>query len=121
MAKPSNLFDLRGQVFVLNVLSLRNPEAAERSMAVMKRLADATRRQIRISTSSHSSSIPCPAENLRDTLAKAAETHGMKLPQWWLGGNEPGTLHKFIKNELKASGLPQRDRTANGTSIPPSS
>jgi hypothetical protein len=27
----------------------------------------------------------------------------MKLPQWWLGGNEPDTLHKFIKNELKAT------------------
>jgi hypothetical protein len=49
---------------------------------------------------------PVPAEALRDTLAKAAETHGMKLPQWWMGGNEPGTLHKFIKNELKAAVYP---------------
>ena len=30
----------------------------------------------------------------------------MKLPQWWLGGNEPKTLHKFIKNELKATTYP---------------
>ena len=30
----------------------------------------------------------------------------MKLPQWWLGGNEPKTLHKFIKNELKTNIYP---------------
>jgi cytochrome oxidase Cu insertion factor (SCO1/SenC/PrrC family) len=100
-----NLFDLRGKVLVLNVLSLRDPEAAERSMAVMKRLST----QRAGDQDFHLVSLvidPTPAENLRDTLAKAAETHGLKLPQWWLGGNEPGTLHKFIKNELKASVYP---------------
>ena len=30
----------------------------------------------------------------------------MNLPQWWLGSNEPKTLHKFIKNELKANLYP---------------
>jgi cytochrome oxidase Cu insertion factor (SCO1/SenC/PrrC family) len=103
--KIVNLFDLRGKVLVLNVLSLRDPEAAERSMAVMKRLST----QRAGDQDFHLVSLvidPTPAENLRDTLAKAAETHGLKLPQWWLGGNEPGTLHKFIKNELKASVYP---------------
>lgn len=103
--KTADLFELRGGVFVLNVLSLRDPEAATRSMAVMKRLAEqrAGEKDFHLVTLVID---PLPADELRDTLAKAAETHGMKLPQWWLGGNEPGTLHKFIKNELKASVYP---------------
>lgn len=103
--KTADLFELRGGVFVLNVLSLRDPEAAARSMTVMKRLA----RQRAGEKNFHLVTLvidPVPAAELRDTLAKAAETHGMKLPQWWIGSNEPGTLHKFIKNELKASVFP---------------
>lgn len=103
--KTAELFDLRGGVFVLNVLSLRDPEAAARSMAVMKRLAEQR------ADENHFNLVtlvidPVPADQLRDTLAKAADDHGMKLPQWWIGSNEPGTLHKFIKNELKASVYP---------------
>ncbi len=103
--KTADLFDLRGGVFVLNVLSLRDPDAADRSMAVMKRLAEqrADEKDFHLVTLVID---PIPADALRDTLAKAAETHGMKLPQWWIGSNEPGTLHKFIKNELKSSVFP---------------
>jgi cytochrome oxidase Cu insertion factor (SCO1/SenC/PrrC family) len=103
--KTADLFDLRGGVLVLNVLSLRDPDAADRSMAVMKRLAEqrADEKDFHLVTLAID---PIPADALRDTLAKASETHGMKLPQWWLGSNEPGTLHKFIKNELKASVYP---------------
>jgi hypothetical protein len=103
--KQAELFDLRGGVFVLNVLSLRDPDAAARSMAVMKRLAEQRtgKKDFHLVTLVLD---PIPADQLRDTLAKTAETHGMKLPQWWLGSNEPGTLHKFIKNELKASVYP---------------
>ena len=103
--KVVNLFDLRGKVFALNVLSLRDPKAADRTMAVMKRLSA----QRAADQDFHLVTLvldPIPAEKLRDTLASAAEAHRMKLPQWWLGGNEPGTLHKFIKNELKAAVYP---------------
>jgi hypothetical protein len=100
-----DLADLRGNVIALNVTSLRNPEIAARSMAVMKRLAEA-----RTATPDlHLVSLivdPIPAENLAATLAASADSQGMKLPQWWLGGNEPKTLHKFIKNELKATTYP---------------
>ena len=103
--KTADLFELRGSVYVLNALSLRDPEAASRSMAVMKRLAEqrANEKDFHLVTLLID---PVPADALRDKLAKAAETHGMNLPQWWLGSNEPGTLHKFIKNELKASVFP---------------
>jgi hypothetical protein len=84
---------------------LRDPEIAARSMAVMKRLAESRA----ANPDFHLVSLvidPLPAENLLATLTETAATHGMKLPQWWLGGNEPKTLHKFIKNELKATTYP---------------
>jgi cytochrome oxidase Cu insertion factor (SCO1/SenC/PrrC family) len=103
--KTAELYDLRGRVFVLNVMSLRDPEAAGRSLAVMKRVAEqrAGEKDFHLVTLVLD---PVPADQLRETLAKASETYGMKLPQWWIGANEPGTLHKFIKNELKASVYP---------------
>jgi hypothetical protein len=103
--KTADLFELRGGVFVLNVLSLRDPEAANRSMAVMKRLARerADEKKFHLVTLVID---PVPADQLHDKLAKAADDHHMNLPQWWIGSNEPGTLHKFIKNELKASVFP---------------
>lgn len=103
--KLADLFDLRGKVFVLNVFSIRDPQAAERSMAVMKRLSEKRRAQ----QDFHLVSLvidPLPAENLAATLAETAAALGFVLPQWWLGSNEPATLHKFIKNELKAAVYP---------------
>jgi hypothetical protein len=41
---------------------------------------------------------PMPAEQLLAFLSETATARGMVLPQWWLGSNEPKTLHKFIKN-----------------------
>ncbi len=100
--KTADLADLRGKVIAINVFSLRDPEIAARSMAVMKRLAESRAADADF----HLVSLvidPLPAEKLLATLTETAATHGMKLPQWWLGGNEPKTLHKFIKNELKAT------------------
>jgi cytochrome oxidase Cu insertion factor (SCO1/SenC/PrrC family) len=103
--KTVDLVDLRGKVIAVNVLSLRDPEIAARSMAVMKRLAES-----RAQTADfHLVSLvidPQPAENLHANLTQTAASYGIKLPQWWLGGNEPKTLHKFIKNELKATTYP---------------
>lgn len=103
--QSADLADLRGNVIALNVISLRDPEAAELSMAVMKRLAES-----RADTADfHLVSLlidPLSDENLIPTLREAAAAHGMELPQWWLGSNEPATLHKFVKNELKATTYP---------------
>jgi cytochrome oxidase Cu insertion factor (SCO1/SenC/PrrC family) len=108
--KIEDLVNLRGKVIAVNVMSLRDPQAAELSLAVMKRLAAS-----RAATSDFNliSLVvdPEPSEKLLKTLAETATAHGMKLPQWWLGGNEPKTLHKFIKNELKANTYPNE---ANG-------
>lgn len=103
--KTVDLVNLRGKVVVLNVISQSDPQAAERSLAVMKRIAaarDATQ-DLNLVTLLLD---PAPSAELIGKLADTATTHGMKLPQWWAGSNEPATLHKFIKNELKATLYP---------------
>lgn len=100
--KTAELFDLRGHVFVINVISLKHPETSERSLAVMKRLADTYSGTTDFNLVSLVVD-PMPAGEVVSALTEAAETHGMKLPQWWLGGNESDTLQKFIRNELKPS------------------
>lgn len=103
--KTVDLVDLRGNVIALNVISVRDPQASELSMAVMKRLAESRvdDKQLNLVTLILD---PQPSEKLLDMLAKSAQSNGMQLPQWWCGSNEPKTLQKFIKNELKASIYP---------------
>ena len=105
--KTADLFELRGHVWVVNVMSLTHPEAAGRSLAVMKRLAakHADKPDFNLVTLAVD---PVPADQIVGVLTQGSETHGMKLPQWWLGGNEAATLHKFIKNELKANSFPHQ-------------
>ena len=103
--KIVDVVNLRGKVIALNVTSLRDPQAAELSMAVMKRLAQsrATTEDFNLITLVVD---PLPSEKLLASLAETSAANGMTLPKWWVGGNEPKTLHKFIKNELKATTYP---------------
>lgn len=103
--KTVDLADLRGSVIALNVFSLRDPEIATRSMAVMKRLAESRDGMPNFTLISLALD-PLPSEKLLATLTATAATREINLPQWWLGSNEPKTLHKFIKNELKATTYP---------------
>jgi cytochrome oxidase Cu insertion factor (SCO1/SenC/PrrC family) len=103
--KTVDLLDLRGQVIAVNVISLRDPGVAERTMEVMKRLAAA-----RAGTADFKLVTlvldPMPREKLETTLAETAKAQGIALPQWWLGSNVPEDLHKFIYNQLKATVSP---------------
>lgn len=103
--KTADLFDLRGNVWVVNVISLTHPEASALSLAVMKRLSEEYLDTPDFSLVTLAVN-PMPADKIVGALSNAADTHGMELPRWWLGGNEPETLHTFIKNELKASEFP---------------
>ena len=104
--KVVNLVELRGKVLAVNVTSLRDPQASTLSMGVMKRLAEqrADAKDFQLVTLVID---PLPAEKLLPAIAATAEAGGMKLPMWWVGSNEPKTLHKFIKNELKATLFPE--------------
>ena len=103
--KVVDLVNLRKSVVAINVISLRDPEAAERSMGVMKRLSESrvANEDLKLMTLIID---PIPSSKLLSILSQTATAKGMKLPQWWLGSNEPTTLHKFIKNELKANIYP---------------
>lgn len=103
--KIVDLVNLRGNVIAVNVMSLRDPQAAALSMAVMKRLAESRAGTKEFNLVSLVVD-PLPSEKLSASLSEKSLTEGIKLPQWWLGGNEPKTLHKFIKNELKANVYP---------------
>ncbi len=105
--KEANLADLRGSVIAINVFSLRDPAAATRSMAVMKRLSESRAAEGKFTLVSLLVD-PFPADKIIAALTEAAVAQNMKLPQWWLGSNEPKTLHKFIKNELKANTYPNK-------------
>lgn len=105
--KTVDLFDLRGKVWVINAVALNQPEVSARSLAVMKRLAAKYVDTKDFALVTLVVDPPAP-EALKDTLAAHAATHGMTLPQWWLGGNEAKTLHKFIKSELKTDTFPHQ-------------
>jgi cytochrome oxidase Cu insertion factor (SCO1/SenC/PrrC family) len=106
--KTVDLFELRGNVWVVGVIALQNPAAAARSHAVMKRLAEKHSANPDFNLVSLAVE-PIPAQDAVTTLTKAADMLGIKPPQWWLGTNEPATLHKFIKNELKANIFPHQE------------
>ncbi|MES2659462.1 MAG: hypothetical protein V4689_12655 [Verrucomicrobiota bacterium] len=103
--KTVDLVNLRGNVIAVNVMSLRDPQAAKLSLEVMKRLAASRAGDKNFNLVSLVVD-PQPSEKLLATLTATANANGMTLPQWWCGSNEPKTLHKFIKNELKASIYP---------------
>lgn len=103
--KTVDLVNLRGKVIVLNVFSLQNREPSARSLEVMKRLETSRAKTADFALVSLLVD-PLPSEQLLATLRNTATTEEMKLPLWWLGSNEPKTLHKFIKNELKANIYP---------------
>ncbi len=100
-----DLVNLRGKVIAVNVMSLRDPQAAELSLAVMKRLA-LTRAATKDFNLVSLIIDPLPSEKLLASLKETSTANSINLPQWWLGGNEPKTLHKFIKNELKSNLYP---------------
>jgi hypothetical protein len=105
--RTADLMDLRGQVFAINVISLKQLETSARSIAVMKRLAEsyAGNPDFHLVTLVLD---PMPAEELVPTLKETAAAQDMELPQWWVGANEPKTLQTFIRNELKPSLPPAR-------------
>jgi cytochrome oxidase Cu insertion factor (SCO1/SenC/PrrC family) len=107
--KTVDIADLRGKVIAINVFSNKDPEIAEHSLQVMKRLAASRSGQADFQLISLLID-PVPAEKLSGVLSETATARGMRLPQWWLGSNEAKTLHKFIKNELKTTTYPN-DKT----------
>lgn len=103
--KTVDLLSEPDSVIAVNVLSVRDPAAAAESMEAMKQLA-ATR-----AGNPHFHLVtlvldPQPSGKLLEVLKDTAAKYGMELPLWWVGGNVPEDLHKFIYNQLKANVYP---------------
>jgi cytochrome oxidase Cu insertion factor (SCO1/SenC/PrrC family) len=116
--KTHDLFELRGKVWAVHLVSTSNPQLSQRSLAVMKRLAAkfSDRQDFQLVTLVLD---PIPAEQATSTLANYANENGMQLPQWWVGTNETKTLHRFVKSELKGSLFPhlENERWLHDSSI----
>ncbi len=100
-----DLHDLEGKVFVIQTVSLDQPEKDRLSTSVMKRLEEHYAGNpdfVLVSLLVD----PIPREDLDAKLEEIAGDRGMGLPKWWLGTTTPDPLHKFIKNELKTSMFP---------------
>lgn len=104
--KQADLFDLRGKVWVVQVVSLEQPEVAALGHAVMKSLAAEYRQNddFRLVTLIVD---PPSAGELAEKLQSFARREDIGFPQWWVASTEPKTLHKFIQNELKADEFPR--------------
>lgn len=101
------LFDLRGKVIALHCITLAQPESAQRTLDVMKRLEESRGEfpDLQLVTLVID---PPSAETSVKTLSHKAADLGMALPHWWLATTEEKTLHKFIRNELKTSTPPYK-------------
>ncbi len=104
--QQADLIDLRGKVFVLNVIHTGQAEDGARTMAVMKRLSErfSDQADFRLVTLILN---PGESEGLVALLKTTAAERGIALPQWWLGSNEPKTLQTFIRKELKPNAPPE--------------
>ncbi|MBC7978941.1 MAG: hypothetical protein H7Y36_00080 [Armatimonadetes bacterium] len=100
------LIGLKGKVLVVQCLASAQPD--ELSTGVMHRISDKYkgREDVALLTLLID---PGPSNSLLDELKIMAENLGAKLPQWTVASNERPTLHRFIKNEFKASMLPHKE------------
>ena len=101
----ADLVDLRGHVYVLNIIDLGLPES--QSTKVMESLSEdyADDPAFNLVTLVIDS---IDANEVGERLRQEADKRGMELPKWWLGTNEAETLRKFIRKELKPSIMPDQ-------------
>ena len=100
--ETADLMDLRNKVFAIHVMHLDQLEDSRLSLEVLKRTAEAYdgEEDFRVVTLILN---PGPADQALERLKSAAQSMDVSLPQWWVSTNEPETLTKFIRKELKPS------------------
>lgn len=103
----ADLMDLRGKVYLLNVIDLEQIETSQRSLQAMRQIAQKFEGEAKMGFVTLVLN-PIPAEEVKGELSKAAEVLEMNLPRWWLCTNENETLKKFIRKELKPSIVPEK-------------
>lgn len=99
----AGLLDLAGDVFVISPVSFKQPEGWATTRGVLKRLSE----RYSDRPDFHIVNLTVDPENEPPSaLSKEAVELGAELPQWWLAGTTAESLHKFLKNRLKAGFYP---------------
>lgn len=98
------LGDLDGKVWVVNSVSVTQPDSCQLSASMMKSLAEKYKDNPSIAFVSLVID-PGDAEQAAQVLASEAQRQGATLPQWWFATTEPVILHKFLKDKFKLSML----------------
>ncbi len=99
----SDLMALNGKILVVQVLPLAQRDPL--TIDVMKRVAERFRDREDVALVTLLLD-PGPAEGLTGQLEEMADQLGAGLPQWTVASNDRPTLHRFIKNEFKATRFP---------------
>ena len=101
----AGLLDLAGDVFVIVPVVFSQPDGWRQTREILGELAGRYRGRgdFHIVCLTVDPEGEPPAE-----LARHAEELGAELPQWWLTGAREESVHKFLKNRLKASIYPVR-------------
>jgi cytochrome oxidase Cu insertion factor (SCO1/SenC/PrrC family) len=103
----ADLLDLSGKVILIQTISSADPSISARTNAVMSRVSEKYAGQGDCALVTLVLD-PGPPEKAKDSLSAAAAVLGAKLPQWWVGTNDPKLLHKYVKKEFKASFFPHQ-------------
>lgn len=99
----AGLLDLAGDVWVISPVSFAQPDGWKTTRGVLEKLAE----RYGDRTDFHIVNLTVDPENEPPAeLAKYAAELGAELPQWWLAGAQADSMHKFLKNRLKAGFYP---------------
>lgn len=99
------LEELQGKVWVLNSISVTQPDTCALAVRVMQEMAkkyESREDVVFISTIID----PGPPEQAAEVLKQEAQRQGAKLSQWWFVTTEPAVLHKYLKDKCKLGMLP---------------
>lgn len=101
----AGLLDLRGDVVVISPVVFSDPESWKTTREILKELSD----KYRDRDDFHIVMITVdPEQESPKELGAYAAQLDAELPQWWLAGAQQESVHKFLKNRLKAGFYPHR-------------
>ena len=101
----AGLLDLAGDVWVVGTVSVADTSGCQRSLEVMRRLAERYRgrKDFHLVCLTVDPEAEPPAK-----LAEFAHGIGAELPQWWFAAAGQEYVHRFLKDKLKLGLLPHR-------------
>ncbi len=106
--QESGLDDLKGKVWIMAAISVSQPETCQRTMSVMKSLAETYKDRSDVILVCMVID-PGPAENAASLLSAESAKHGASLPKWWFATADPVTLHKYMKDKFKLNDLAHQE------------